>query len=67
MNRPQYLNDRHIACLASMEEAQISNMFYAVPFVLGCCPDISVTDAQEVIRYWLSREVIHHPPVAVVA
>lgn len=54
MERPYFLSDAHLGVLADLDEAALSNMFLAVPYMLRRFPELSPRQAQDAVLYWLN-------------
>ena len=53
MERPIFLTDEHLGILENLDQTALSNMFFAVPYLLQHFPELTPKQAQETLRYRL--------------
>ncbi len=52
MQRPDFITDEHLGVLTAQEEALLANIFIAIPLLMQRFPELTASQAQELLRYW---------------
>ena len=53
MERPDFLDDEHLEYLDVLRESGKTNMFGATPYIQQEYPDLSKSEARDVLIYWM--------------
>ena len=61
MEKPATLRDEHLEFLDELRESGITNMWGAAPFIKEDFPELSRTEARQILFYWMDTFGIRNP------
>ena len=59
--RPDFVTEEHLEFLDELRESGVTNMFGAGSYIEEAFPELSESQAREVLIYWMSSFSQRHP------